>query len=135
MNQKTVILDAGDEISPTAPQTPEIPVKTETLPDGTFVIPLTTAIPVYDEVTKAITRVKVLKFRKPTGLDLIEVGNPVLFNPMADPPSIEHKTGLMLRMMERLSDIPMASLYKLEPTDMVSCFWALTPVFMPRADI
>lgn len=133
-HDKTQVLDAPEEsvaLNRAIGSSPDDPPKN----DGSVSIILLHDIPVYSEKDRMIIRVKEITFRKPTGLDLLETGNPVVFNPLADPPSVEHKPTVMLNMMSRLSGIATASLTKLDPTDMVSCFWVLTPFFMPRADV
>lgn len=137
---ETRVLDEGGALANKPPPSPAESSPDETAkqwaqPDGSISVPLIYDVPVFDEGSGSIERVKVLKFRKPTGLDLLEIGNPVVFDALSEPPRVEHKTQIMLRMMSRLSDIPYASLAKMDTQDMVTCFWALTPNFMPRLDV
>lgn len=76
--------------------------------------------------------VKVLKLRKPTGLDVIEIGNPVAFNPFADPVKIDHDMPKVQKMVARLSNTPSSSISKLGPGDLIGLAWAISPFFMPK---
>ena len=73
----------------------------------------------------------IIKLRKPTGADLIRVGNPVLFYPHADPIKIEHDMPKMVTMMSRLSGIPVASLERMSTEDLLGIAWSLSPFFIP----
>lgn len=84
-----------------------------------------TPIPVFDETVKALT------FRKPTGDDIIRLGNPVEFDAFADPPKIRHDMPTMVSMMARLSGAPTTSFRHMDPNDLVSCAWALSHFFIP----
>ena len=81
----------------------------------------------YDEM------VSVLKLRKPTGADLIRVGNPVIFSPFADPPRIEHDMSKVVAMVARLANVPSSSLEALDPQELTSLAWAISPFFVPKA--
>lgn len=126
---ETRVIDDSPGVT-SAPEEPTLPEN-----DGSTTLVLTTEIPVYNERTRTIERMKKITFRKPTALDIIELGNPVAYDPISEPPKIDHKPTIMIQMMTRLSGVPLASLAKMEPRDLVSCFWALTPFFMPRPDI
>jgi Phage tail assembly chaperone proteins, E, or 41 or 14 len=101
----------------------------EPAPEGSITVTLTKPIPVFND------KVAVLKFRAPTGGDLIRIGNPVIFDPITDPPRVTHDTSKMTVMMAKLSGIPASSLEFLNPQDWVACAWALTPFFMPARAI
>jgi hypothetical protein len=75
--------------------------------------------------------VKVLKMRKPTGLDLIRIGNPVTFYPMIDPPRIEHDMPKMVQMIARLSGVPSSSIERIDPRDLIGIAWLVSPFFIP----
>jgi tail assembly chaperone E/41/14-like protein len=75
--------------------------------------------------------VKVLKIRRPTGADLIRIGNPVIFTPYLDPPRIEHDMGKVVAMVAALSNTPSPSLAALDPADLIGLAWAISPFFMP----
>ncbi|KWV48039.1 hypothetical protein AS156_19205 [Bradyrhizobium macuxiense] len=75
--------------------------------------------------------ISVLKIRKPTGADLVSVGNPVEFSPFTSPPTVKHDYQKMTEMVARLANVPSSSLQKLDPTDLVSLAWAVTPFFIP----
>lgn len=81
---------------------------------------------------KAYTEtVSVLKMRKPTGADLLRVGNPVDFDPISEPPKISHNMQRVQMMVARLANIPSGSLERMTPRDLVACAWAITPFFLP----
>lgn len=92
-----------------------------------FVIeyPLAEPIPAYGE------QVKILKLRKPNGVDLIQVGNPVAFYPYADPVKVEHDMPKVIAMLARLSGVPSSSIERIGPTDLVGLAWAISPFFIP----
>lgn len=75
--------------------------------------------------------VTVLKLRKPTGADLVRIGNPVNFYPHADPIKIEHDMPKMVAMIARLSNIPSSSIEKIGPQDLIGLAWAISPFFIP----
>jgi hypothetical protein len=73
----------------------------------------------------------VLKLRKPTGIDLIEIGNPVNFYPYATPVKIEHDMAKVQAMVARLANIPSSSVARIGPQDLVGLAWAISPFFIP----
>lgn len=75
--------------------------------------------------------VTVLKLRKPTGLDLIEIGNPVNFYPYATPVKIEHDMPKVQAMVARLANIPSSSVVRIGVNDLVGLAWAISPFFIP----
>ncbi len=93
--------------------------------DGSISVPLEKPIQVFAD------KVTVLKFRKPTAADIIQLGNPVIFDPFSDLPKLTHDARIMTAMMARLAGVPSSSIGFLEPRDWVSCAWALSPFFMP----
>lgn len=97
--------------------------------DTSITVTLSKPIPVYAE------KVSVLKFRKPTAGDIIRIGNPVEFDPISEPPKISHHAHRMTAMMARLANIPLSSIDFMDPQDWVSCAWALSPNFMPKAGV
>lgn len=90
-----------------------------------FEYPLDKPISAYGE------EVKVLKLRKPTGLDLIEIGNPVTWYPYAEPPKVEHDMQKVMKMVARLANIPSSSINKLDTRDLVGLAWLISPFFIP----
>lgn len=76
--------------------------------------------------------ISVLKLRRPTGMDVVAVGNPVIYTPFCDPPRVEHDYPKVIAMAARLSGVPSSSLQKLEPQDLVELAWAISPFFMPK---
>lgn len=77
--------------------------------------------------------VKILKLRKPTGADLVTVGNPVIFFPYAEPVRVEHDMSKVVAMLARLSGIPSSSINLIGPTDLVGLAWAISPFFIPAS--
>lgn len=87
--------------------------------------PLKTPINAYGE------DVSVLKLRKPTGADLIAVGNPVKFSPFTKPPTVEHDYPRIVEMAARLANVPSSSIAKLDPDELIMLAWAISPFFIP----
>lgn len=75
--------------------------------------------------------VKVLRLRKPTGADIIAVGNPCPINPYVDPPEIKHDYKKVALMAARLANVPSSSLERLEAEDLIGLGWAIAPFFLP----
>jgi len=75
--------------------------------------------------------VSVLKWREPSGTDLIKVGNPVIAYPGTIPLKIEHDMGKVTAMMARLTDAPSSSIERIEPDDLMKFAWTITPFFLP----
>lgn len=98
----------------------------ESATGGAVTVTLSKSIPVFDD------KVSVLLFRKPTAADIIQIGNPVLFDPISDPPRVEHHAQRMTAMMARLSGVPASSLARMETDDWIACAWELSPFFIPR---
>ncbi|KWV59340.1 hypothetical protein AS156_31470 [Bradyrhizobium macuxiense] len=97
--------------------------KTEVRSDIEF--PLRTSITAYGE------EVRVLKIRKPMGADLVAIGNPVKFSPFTSPPTVEHDFTKIVEMVARLANVPSSSLTKLDPEDLITLAWTITPFFVP----
>ena len=95
-------------------------------PEEMIEYPLSEPINAYGEKTM------VLKLRKPTGADLIRVGNPVVFYPHADPVKIEHDMPRMVQMISRLAGVPSSSVERMLPADLTGLAWTLSPFFIPR---
>lgn len=94
--------------------------------DDVIVFMLRKPIQAFDE------KLAELRFRRPTGRDLIQIGNPVLFDPVSEPPRIQHDMPRVVAMLARLAEVPASSIEKLEPEDLVDAAWAVTPFFIPR---
>lgn len=75
--------------------------------------------------------VTVLRFREPTGRDLLTIGNPVIFDPISDPPKVLHDEKRMNQMLAVLANVPPSSILMLTPRDWITCAWGLTPFFVP----
>jgi hypothetical protein len=76
-------------------------------------------------------QVSTLVFREPTGRDLLNVGNPVIFDPISDPPKIIHDERRMNAMMSALAGVPPSSIMAMSPRDWITAAWGLTPFFVP----
>jgi hypothetical protein len=72
-----------------------------------------------------------LVFREPTGRDLLSVGNPVIFDPVSDPPKIIHDERRMNAMLSLLASVPPSTIAMLAPRDWVTAAWGITPFFVP----
>lgn len=79
--------------------------------------------------------ISVLKLRRPTGADLIRIGNPVIFDPITDPPRIVHDWSKMPSMLMRLSGVPTSSFEQVDPRDLTAAAWAITNYFLPTPGI
>jgi hypothetical protein len=87
-----------------------------------IVIELNTPVQAHGETIKKLT------FRRPTGADLIAVGDdPIVFlgNRYKPNPSV------MAEMMTILAAVPMSTIKQLESEDFVTCEWALVRFFVP----
>jgi hypothetical protein len=105
---------------------PNKPETEEEAPEIAIEFPLSEPINAYGN------KIEVLKLRKPTGVDLIEVGNPVNFYPYADPIKIEHDMPKVRSMLARLANIPSSSIDRIGPRDLVGLAWAISPFFIPE---
>jgi hypothetical protein len=75
-----------------------------------------------------------LPFRKPSAMDIIEVGgNPVLMDMYADDPmsTLRFDGKQMSAMMARLSGKPMSTIARMSPADWTHCAWSLSGFFLP----
>lgn len=74
-----------------------------------------------------------IRCRKPTGGDMMAVGNPVTFNAFAEDPSktIQVDPSVMGRMISRLAGIPTSSVERMEPQEFMSLAWRLSVFFIP----
>lgn len=72
-----------------------------------------------------------LKFREPTGGDIISVGNPVVFDMSSDPPKMAFDAALMAEMMSLLAGVPPSSIAQMSPNDFVSAEFLLLRFFVP----
>jgi hypothetical protein len=104
---------------------PELHPQIEEATDGSITFNLVKPIPVFKDSVHSI------RFRKPTGEDLIRIGNPVEYDPYGVGATVRHDMGRMVAMMAALSGYPTSSFRHMDPNDMVSCAWALSPFFMP----
>ena len=99
--------------------------KVETIENPEIEFKLRTPIVAYGD------EISVLKLRKPTGTDLLRVGNPVKFSPFTTPPSVEHDFQRVIEMVARLSGVPSSSIEKMDPQELTALAWEISPFFIP----
>ena len=104
---------------------PPIPEDAKATPLPGYTLELTRPIEAHGNT------VTVLTFREPTARDLLAVGNPVIFDPISEPPKILHDEKRMNAMMSMLAAVPPSSIATMHPRDWVTCAWGLTPFFVP----
>lgn len=80
------------------------------------------------------TKLTEVVFRDPSGADLLAVGNPVIFDPVSNPPRVTHDPEKMAMMIWRLSGVTPGQQGQMAPQDWVGCAWLLTPFFVPPLD-
>jgi hypothetical protein len=76
--------------------------------------------------------VKTLTFREPTARDLLQIGNPVIFNMFATPPIVTHEMTTMTAMLSRLGNVPPSSIEQMTTRDLIDCSWGITRFFVPH---
>ena len=86
---------------------------------------LSVPIPVMGEMIKELT------LRRPTGLDLMEIGMPVVFDQSG---AMVHNYSIVGAMINRLGSIPPGSVQKMDSQDMVKAALKMTGFFMPAAE-
>lgn len=112
---------------------PEAPKPEVTPPsDGKMRFPLSKPIKVRGDAHNPTREISVVPVRKPTAGDILAAGNPVIFDPGSNPPRITHDSQKMGEMLFRLTGLIPAELERMEPDDLVSLFWFITPFFIPR---
>lgn len=108
-------------------KTGDTAIKPETKkPEPAFVHELERAIQAHGEEVKTLT------FREPTARDLLNIGNPVIFNMFASPPIVTHEPNIMLAMLSRLGNVPPSSIEQLTTRDLIDCSWGITRFFLPH---
>lgn len=97
--------------------------------EALVVIPLANPIRAFDE------EISEVRFRAPTGKDLIELGNPVSVNVYADDPiqTVKVDWAIMGRMMARLSGLPLSTIEAMAPNVLTKAATELSPAFFPVA--
>lgn len=75
--------------------------------------------------------ISVLKLRRPTGADVLKVGNPVKFYPHTDPVQVEHDYPKVVAMVALLARVPSSSLTALTPSELADIAWDISPFFLP----
>ncbi|AWN43168.1 phage tail assembly protein [Methylobacterium durans] len=97
-------------------------------PAGTVTVSLSQAIPANGQEVSELT------FRKPTAMDIIEVGgNPVRIDMNhSDPAStIDFDGRRMSAMMSRLAAVPPSAIARMDTNDWAACAWKLSDFFLP----
>jgi len=100
----------------------------------TMKITLAEPIEITDAGGQILHKIEELTFRKPTAMDMIEVGgNPVFMNVYSDDPSstIRFDGKQMSAMIARLSATPPPFIAKMSPADWTYCAWHLSGFFLP----
>ncbi len=110
-----------DSPAPEPVKPPEEPIEDPNV----ITIKLSQPIPGFDG------NISELRIKKPTGADLIRIGNPVNFDPISDPPRISHDMPKMIKMISRLTGLSSISLDLMAPQDLINASWALSPFFLP----
>jgi hypothetical protein len=95
--------------------------------DDMLVFPLSKPIKAYGD------KITVIKMRRPEGMDLVIVGNPVIYYPHVEPARVEHDFEKVVKMVARLSEpkIPSQSIATLDQKDLVGLAWVISPFFIP----
>ncbi|WP_426313845.1 phage tail assembly protein [Methylobacterium fujisawaense] len=97
-------------------------------------VTLSEPIEITDNGGQVLKRIEELFFRKPTAMDIIEVGgNPVIMDMFADDPmsTLRFDGKQMSAMMARLSATPPPFLAKMSTPDWTFCAWQLSGFFLP----
>lgn len=76
--------------------------------------------------------ITVLKIRRPTAMDLIRMGSPVILNPLVEPPVLTHDWKKLAEILADLASVPSSAIARMDIKDLQECAWALVPFFTPR---
>jgi hypothetical protein len=76
-------------------------------------------------------QIKELTFREPTGGDMIEAGNPVIFNAFGEETTVSFNEKKLGAMISRLSNQPPSTIKNMSPKDFIDVGWLLASFFMP----
>lgn len=78
-------------------------------------------------------QIKEVRCRKPSGGDIMRIGNPISFNPFDENPeqTIQINPSVMGRMISHLAEIPTSSVERMAPHDFMSLGWKLAHFFIP----
>ena len=97
-------------------------------------VTLSEPIEITDAGGQVLKRIDELLFRKPTAMDIIEVGgNPVNMDVFDENPfgTIRFDGKQMSAMIARLSNTPPPFIAKMAPSDWMYCAWQLSGFFLP----
>lgn len=108
------------------PETEVTAAERASKPEPGFVHELERPIQAHGETVKTLT------FREPTARDLMQIGNPVIFNMFVTPPVVTHDVVVMGAMLSRLGNVPPSSIEQLTTRDLIDCSWGITRFFMPH---
>ncbi len=72
-----------------------------------------------------------LVLREPTARDLLNIGNPVIFDPLSEPPKLVHDERRMNQMLSALAGLPPSSIAMMAPRDWITAAWGISPFFVP----
>ena len=87
--------------------------------------------PLSAPVFMADAKIEEISFRKPTGLDLMMVGNPVKMTPYGGAEDAVVDYRLAYAMLERLSGVPIKVLQTIDPAEATELFWVMGTFFTP----
>ena len=102
--------------------------------EGTVTVTLIEPIVLKGTDGNEIERRESLTFRKPTALDIIEVGGSPVKIDMNDPnpaATIDFHGQRMGAMMARLAAVPPSIIARMSSNDWLACAWSLSDFFLP----
>lgn len=95
--------------------------------DGKYVLALSKPLPNLEGGADIVE----LVLREPTGLDMMEAGNPVIYNPVLAPDRIDFDERKLAAMISRVASQPMAVIKRMSPKDMINAGWSIAGFFLP----
>jgi len=91
--------------------------------DGIYRMALRKPIPAHGE------DISTLEIREPTGGDIISIGVIAVIN---DDGNMSFDMAKSARMLSRLSSVPVSSIERMAPNDLISATWIIAPFFIPN---
>lgn len=91
--------------------------------NGIFRFPLRKKIPAHGD------EISTLEIREPTGGDIIAIG--VIAN-LNDANEMTFDMVKAARMISRLAGVPVSSIERMAPNDLVAATWVIAPFFLPN---
>lgn len=76
-----------------------------------------------------------LRLRRPTGMDVLMVGNPVIMDASAEEPmsTVRFDWPILGKMVSRLANVPLSTIGHMTPNELAALAWRLVPFFLPLA--